>query len=135
MFKKLKDKIANWFQSSEVQKLTWKNHVKDVIIAEKEKIIEDNKTKYENEIVRLKQVLSETREELTSAQDAIRFHCEKAQEQDREILNLNNRLSKAEKKESVYKMEIKDLKYKCGQLARRKKTKTTAKTKKEGSKK
>lgn len=135
MFKQLKDKIASWFQSSEIQKLQWKNHVKDVIITEKEKVIEENKIKYENEIVRLKQVLSETGEELTSAQEAIRYHCEKAQEQDREILNLHKKLTEAEKKESAYKLEIKDMKYKCGQLARRKKTKTTSKPKKKDPKK
>jgi len=128
---KLKDKIASWFQSSEIQKLQWKNHVKDVIIAEKEKIIEENKIKYENEIVRLKQVLSDTREELTSAQEAIRYHCDHDMEQDREIQTLNNKLTEAEKKEAAYKLEIKDMKYKCGQLTR---TKKTAKTKKEDQK-
>ena len=135
MFKKLKNKIASWFQSSEIQKLTWKNHVKDVIIAEKEKIIEENKTKYENEIVRLKQVLSETRQELTSAQDAIRYHCEHDMEQDREIQTLHNKLTEAEKKEAAYKIEIKDMKYKCGQMARTKRSKTTAKETKETGKK
>lgn len=129
MFKKLKDKIASWFQSSEIQKLQWKNHVKDVIIAEKEKIIEENKTRYEAEIIRLKSVLSETREELTSAQEAIRYHCEHDMEQDREIQALNRKLTEAEKKEAAYKLEIKDMKYKCGQLAKQQKktTKTTAK--------
>lgn len=129
MFKQLKDKIASWFQSSEIQKLQWKNHVKDVIISEKEKIIEENKIKYENEIVRLKQVLSETGEELTSAQEAIRYHCEHDMEQDREIQALNRKLTEAEKKEAAYKLEIKDMKYKCGQLAKQQKktTKTTAK--------
>lgn len=130
MFKKLKDKIASWFQSSEIQKLQWKNHVKDSELTEKKKEIEDNKTKYEAEITQLKETLSETREELTSAQEAIRYHCEHDMEQDREIQALNRKLTEAEKKEAAYKLEIKDMKYKCGQLAKQQKktAKTTTKT-------
>ena len=79
MLRKLKDKLVNWFQTNEIQRLRWKCKVKDSELTEKEKEIEDDKTKYEAEITQLKETLTETREELTSAQDAIRFHCEKAQ--------------------------------------------------------